>query len=151
MQAMSHKFARDARGGAGIEFALIGPALVLLMIAVTDFGLGFWRRMQAQTAAQRGAIYATVNGYAPAGISSAITASRGSIAATPAPSSFCACPTSSGLTTISCGSSCTIGTVTASAGRYVSASAQTSYSTIFRYPGLTSRMTFSATQVVRIQ
>jgi Flp pilus assembly protein TadG len=151
MKALSISFARNARGGAGIEFAIIGPALVILLIGVTDFGLGFYRRMQAQTAAQRGAMYATVNGYVSASISSTITSSRGSISATPAPSSFCACPSISGLTPVTCGSTCTIGAVTASAGKYVSASAQTTYSTIFRYPGLTSPMTFSATQVVRIQ
>jgi Flp pilus assembly protein TadG len=151
MKALAKSFVRNTRGGAGLEFAVIGPAIVVLLIGVTDLGLGFYRRMQAQTAAQRGAMYATVNGYVAASISSTITSTRGSIAATPAPSSYCACPTSSGLTTVTCGSTCTIGTATVNAGRYVSASAQTTYSTIFRYPGLTSPMTFSATQVVRIQ
>lgn len=151
MKALAISFTRHARGGAGVEFALIGPAIVILLIGVTDFGLGFYRRMQAQTAAQRGAIYATVNGYVPSGISSTITSTRGSISATPAPSSYCACPTASGLSVVACGSTCTIGAATVNAGKYVSASAQTTYSTIFRYPGLTSPITFSATQVVRIQ
>lgn len=151
MRARFKSFARDTLGGAAIEFAIIGPVIVILLIGVTDFGLGFYTRMQAQTAAQRGAMFATVNGYVPASISSTITSSRGSIVATPAPTSFCACPTSSGLTTATCGTNCTIGTTTAAAGTYVSASAQTTYTTIFRYPGLTSPMTFSATQIVRIQ
>lgn len=147
------QFRRDARGGAGIEFAVIGPAIVILLIAVTDFGLGFYRRMQVQTAAQRGAISATVNpaGFVAADVSNTITASRGSIVAAPAPTQFCGCPSSSGVTTATCGTNCTVGTATVPAGKYVSASAQTTYSTIFRYPGLTSPMTFSATQVVRIQ
>ncbi len=149
MKALAKSFARNTRGGAGMEFAIIGPAIVVLLIGVTDFGLGFYRRMQAQTAAQRGAMYATINNYDSAGISSTITSSRGSIVATPAPSTFWACPTSSGLTTSTQGATCTGTTVTA--GQYVSASAQTTYTTIFRYPGLTSPMTFSATQVVRIQ
>ena len=144
-------FVRNTRGAAAIEFAVMGPAIVILLIAVTDFGLGFYRRMQAQTAAQRGAIYATINGYNATDIASAITSSRGSIAASPAPTSYCGCPTSTGVTTAVCGATCTVGGSTTPAGKYVSSSAQTSYSTIFRYPGLTSPMTFSATQVVRIQ
>jgi Flp pilus assembly protein TadG len=150
MKALAKSFARNTRGGAGMEFAIIGPAIVILLIGVTDFGLGFYRRMQAQTAAQRGAMYATVNGFDPAAsISSTITSTRGSISATPAPSTFWACPTASGLTTSTEGATCPGTTV--KAGKYVSASAQTTYTTIFRYPGLTSPMTFSATQVVRIQ
>ena len=144
-------FSRNTRGGAAIEFAVIGPAIILL-IAVTDFGLGFYRRMQTQTAAQRGAIYATTaSGFNVAEVSGVITATRGSITATPAPYTFCGCPTSSGVSAIACASSCTIGGTSVKAGAYVSASAQTVYTTIFRYPGLTSPMTFSATQVVRIQ
>jgi Flp pilus assembly protein TadG len=149
MKALAQSFARNTRGGAGIEFAVIGPAIVILLIGVTDFGLGFYRRMQAQTAAQRGAMYATVNNYDSVGISSTITSTRGSVVATPAPSAFWACPTTTGLTASTQGAICPGSTV--QAGQYVSASAQTTYTTIFRYPGLTSPMTFSATQVVRIQ
>ena len=149
MKALAKSFARNTRGGAGIEFAVIGPAIVVLLIGVTDFGLGFYRRMQAQTAAQRGAMYATVNSFNSAGISSTITSTRGSIVATPAPTAFWACPGTTGLTASTQGTTCPGTTVTA--GQYVSASAQTTYTTIFRYPGLTSPMTFSATQVVRIQ
>jgi Flp pilus assembly pilin Flp len=146
-EAMRRKwrsFGRHASGGAAIEFALIGPAVVILLIGVTDFGLGFYRRMQVQSAAQRGAIYATVNGPDINGITTAITSSPGSILVPrPGPITFDACATSSGLT-----STCPTGVTP---GTYVSAPAVTSYRLIFRYPGLTSPMTFSATQVVRVR
>lgn len=151
MMKRSHDFLRDARGGAALEFAMIGPVIALLLIAATDFGLGFWRRMQVQSAAQRGAIYATINGYYASGITSAITSSGASIAATPAPTSYCGCPSSVGLTVVACGATCVVSGAIVDSGKYVSASSQSTYSTIFRYPGLTSPMTFSATQVVRIQ
>lgn len=152
MRLSFKSFCRNARGGVAIEFAVIGPAIVILLIAATDFGLGFYRRMQTQSAAQRGAIHATTaNGFIASEVSTVITGARGSISAIPAPYTFCGCPTSSGVASISCGSTCIIGTTNVKAGTYVNASAQTTYATIFRYPGLTSPMTFSATQVVRIQ
>lgn len=151
MRDRLRSFTGDDNGGIALEFAIIAPVLVLLLIALTDFGLGFYRRMQAQSAAQRGAIFATVRGFDANAISNTITSTRGSIRATPAPAQFCGCPTSSGVVTATCASSCTFGGTTAPAGTYVSASAQTTYATLFKYPGLASPMTFSATQVVRIR
>ncbi|TMJ54449.1 MAG: pilus assembly protein, partial [Alphaproteobacteria bacterium] len=58
--------ARDIRGVAAIEFAIVAPMLVLAMVCTADLGLGIYRKMQVQNAAQAGAEYAIVHGYVSA-------------------------------------------------------------------------------------
>jgi hypothetical protein len=146
---------RDQRGVAAIEFGIVSAALLILFIAVVDLGIGFYRKMQVQSAAQRAAIYASIRGFNAAGISGVITASRGAPLASPVPRQFCACPTSAGLTELSCTSTCSvsIGGVasTFKPGLYVGASARSTYTPILRYPTLSSPLTFESTQVVRIR
>lgn len=149
MNTALRSFPRDARGAIAIEFAIIAPVLLMMLVVVADFGLGFYRRMETQTAAQRGAMYATTKaGFSQTAVANVITSSRGSITANPAPRQFCGCPTTAGVTESTCGSACAAGGTT---GSYVQASAQSTYTPILRYPGLPSSLTFSASQVVRVQ
>ena len=138
-------------GLSGIEFALIAPVLILAFIATADFGLAIYAKMEVENAAQAGTEYASLSStYDSSKISSAVTSATNlSVSATPAPSRFCGCPSSSGgVTTATCGTNCASG---AYAGTYVSASAQATYSTIISYPGIPSTYTFSSTSTVRIQ
>lgn len=48
----------DDRGAVAVEFALITPVLMLLLVAFIDFGLAFREKMQAETAARAGLQYA---------------------------------------------------------------------------------------------
>ena len=137
------------KGTVAIEFAIIGPALVLMMACTIDLGMGISRKMQVQNSAQAGAEYAIAHGFT-ASIANAVTSatSFSGITASPAPSEFCGCPSSSGVTNVTCNSTCSSGAV---AGTYVTASAQATYNTILSYPLIPNSFVFTAQSTVRIQ
>src|SRR5437867_11818042 len=120
-------------GAAAVEFAILSSLLVLMMVAVMDLGMGLYRGIQVRNAAQAGAAYAMAKGYNASSITSAVlnATSFSQVSASPAPTQFCGCPTTAGITTVTCGSTCVGGS---SAGTYVRASATGSYTTLMRYP-----------------
>ncbi len=137
-------------GAAAIEFGLIASFLSLLLIAVTDLGMGFWQKTQVGNAARAGAQYAIAKGWNQSAITTAVTSATGlsTIQASPTPTQSCGCPNvSSGITAATCGTSCTGG---GTAGTYVTVSAQASYSTLFTYPGFSNPRNSTASVVVRI-
>ena len=75
---------------AAIEFALLSPLLVLLLIGLVEVGFASYEAMQAQNAAEAGALYAARHGWDSAGIQAAVVNATGSsdVTATPAPQSF---------------------------------------------------------------
>ena len=90
---------RQDRGSATVEMAIVCPIFIFLIAGVIDFGLMLYQRTVVGTAADAGTIYAMVNGYNSANITSAVqnsnTLTHGfatAIQATPAPSTFCGCP-----------------------------------------------------------
>ena len=126
-------------------------AALLQMVSTTDVAVNLdtAERLLAQ-AAQAGAEYAVIKGWNSAAISGAVTGATGltGLAANPAPVQSCGCPTGTAITAATCNSTCAAG---GTAGTYVTVSAQSSYSTLIAYPGVTSPMTLSATSVVRIK
>ena len=155
LRRAARRFAADrgdgASGIAAIEFAIVAPTLVLLFICTADLSLGIYRKMQVQSAAQSGAAYAMLYGFAPSSISSAVANATGlsAVNASPTPAEFCGCPSaSSGVTSISCTSTCPNG---ANPGTYVTVSAQTTYQTILPYPMVPNSFTFNAQSTVRLQ
>jgi Flp pilus assembly protein TadG len=142
--------ADDCRGVAAIEFALVGPMLVVMMVCTVDLGSGIFRKMQVQNAAQAGAIYAALHGFTASSISTAVTSatSFSGISASPAPSQYCGCASNTGITTIDCTSTCTGGSTP---GTYVTVSAQGVYATILPYPLLPESFTLTAQSTMRIQ
>jgi Flp pilus assembly protein TadG len=153
-KAQHHKYRktlpRADEGIAAVEFAFVAPVLVILIVCTADLGLGLYRKMQVQNAAQAGAQYAAVHGFDSSSISAAVTGatSFSAISASPTPSQFCGCPSSTGVTSTSCSSTCSGG---ASPGTYVTVSATGSYTTLISYPGIPSTFTFTAQPTVRIQ
>jgi Flp pilus assembly protein TadG len=140
----------DCQGVAAIEFAIVGPMLVVMMICTVDLGTGIFRRMQVQNAAQAGAIYAALHGFTASSISTAVTSATNfsGISASPAPATFCGCASGNAISTISCSSTCTGG---GSPGTYVTVSAQATYTPILSYPYLPDSFTFNSQSTVRIQ
>ena|SRR5579862_6074309 len=139
------------RGVALVEFALVLPFLILLLVLVIDFGFAGYRLMQVQAAAEAGAQYAfrNPNPWNAAAIANEVAAATGisGIAATPAPSQVCGCTDANSFrnagppTSGSCSSatpSCTSGF-----GIYASVSAQLSYHTMLPYPRLPNPLTLS--------
>src|SRR5207248_8021169 len=71
---VSRSFAKhDVGASAAIEFAVVAPLLIVLMIASVDLGMGFYRKMQVQSAAQAGAVYAMLHGFSSSSVTSAVT------------------------------------------------------------------------------
>ena len=46
---------KSARGAAVIEFALLAPVLLLMVVGAIDFGTFIYQKMQLQSAARAGA------------------------------------------------------------------------------------------------
>jgi len=142
--------ADDCRGVAAIEFAIVGPMLVVMMVCTIDLGTGIFRKMQVQNAAQAGAIYAALHGFTASSISTAVTSATNlsGISASPAPTTYCGCASSNTISSVSCSSTCSGGS---SPGTYVTVSAQAVYTPILSYPLLPESFTFTAQSTMRIQ
>jgi len=140
----------DRRGVAAIEFGIMIPLLSLMVVSVTDIGLALFRKMQVENAAQAGAQYAIVRGFDTTGVSNAVMAATNStaITASPNPIQFCGCPTSAGVSTVSCGAVCPSG---AQAGTYAMVSAQGTYYTLINYQIVATSYTYNAQSTARLQ
>jgi Flp pilus assembly protein TadG len=143
------------RGVAAIEFAATATALVVMMIGTADFGMGFYRKMQVQNAAQAGARYAMMHQFDSSSISSIGQAVTSATAFTgtvpyPAPLQFDGCPSNTGVTNPDINSKCPDGST---AGTYVTVSAQNVYHTVLPFPllGIPDSFTFTAQSTVRIK
>lgn len=140
---------RNEVGTAAIEFGLMAPFLVLLAVATVEIGSGVYQGMQAQNAAEAGAVYASKYGFDAAGITSTVVnaTEAAGLAATPAPLLFCGCPLASGVATLSCTSNCSDGSAP---GQYLRISAQITHNPLISFAGLVTPVTITGEAVVRI-
>jgi len=141
---------RSREGVSSVEFALAAPLLAGLLALLVDFGIGFYDKMQVDDAAQAGAQYAVVHGWDSTAIQNAVTNATplSGISASPAPTQTCGCPNGTGVTTASCGATCTNGQT---AGTYVTVSSQATYTPMLSYPIFGSTITLTGQSVARIQ
>jgi Flp pilus assembly protein TadG len=145
-------------GVAAIELAVVSPLMVTGVMGAGELGISIFRQTQVSFAAQAGADWALAHGFIATGtqsISSAITNAttyEPAITATPAPSQFCGCPTTAGVTnaggTPPCSAKCTGGIT---AGTYVTASSQALLTPIIPNPWQTDTVTLAASATVRIK
>jgi Flp pilus assembly protein TadG len=144
------RFRCDVHGVAAIELAIIAPTLVLALVCTADLGLGIYRNMQVQNAAQAGAEYAVTHGFVADSILSAVqnATALSDISASPVPNQFCGCASATGVASAACGSTCSGGSA---AGTYVTVSTVATYKTLLPYPLLPSSFTLTAQSTVRIQ
>ena len=140
----------DAAGVASIEFAIMVPALVVMTVCTVDLGMGIFRNMQVQNAAQAGAQYAMVHPFDANQIASVVSSATGlqGISASPAPVQYCGCATSAGVSSVACGSTCPSGAIY---GNYVQVSTQGTYTTVLPYPMIANSFTLTARANVRVQ
>ena len=140
---------RARSGNAAIELAFLAPMLMLLAVGTADYGLGIYRQMEVQNAAQAGAEYARKHGFSTTGIAAAVTAATPySVSASPTPVQSCGCPSGTTISSATCGTTCAGGQT---AGVYVTVDAQATYNTIIPYPGIANSYTLTAASTVRIQ
>jgi Flp pilus assembly protein TadG len=171
--------ARDTDGAALIEITLFMPILVVMAVAIMNFGFYFLYQTQVENAAQAGAQWAITNAwqknaYTPSSVSSAganannlslpsvfaaisvpITCSTGSTCCI---RRFCSCPSSSGVnssTTTATAPSCANGPVCSdgsSPGAYVQACAQGTFRPFANYGSFfPSSYSLTSTATVRVQ
>lgn len=140
----------DVAGVAAIEFAVMIPCLIVMTVGTVDVGMGIYRNMQVQNAAQAGAQYAMTNSFDPTRIASIVSGATGmqGISASPAPVQFCGCATSTGVVSVSCGSTCSGGAIY---GTYVRVSSLGTYATLLPYPMFASSFTLTGQSTVRVQ
>jgi Flp pilus assembly protein TadG len=153
-RALLRRLACECSGAAMAEFALVAPVLAAMLLGMIDFSLWTMSRMSVERAARAGAEYAVAKGFDSTQIASAITSATSTrsaymstISATPAPTEWCGCPSSSGVTVATCGSTCSSGLT---AGTYVTAHASSNYTFFFSWPGVANPATLSASTSVRI-
>jgi Flp pilus assembly protein TadG len=144
---------RAERGTSAVEFALAAPLLMALLAPVADLGMAFSQQIQVQQSAQAGAQYASShpwNSHSVTDIANAVTSASalGGIAASPAPSQACGCPTGDAVNWVACNSTCPDGTT---AGYFVVVNAKLAYKPTMPYSLLGNAVTLTAQSTVRIQ
>ncbi len=128
-----------AEGGLGaIEFALVAPFLLTMLLGVLDFGMAFWEQMEIANAADAGAQWAMTNGYNQTTIVSvAQSATNLSLpSGNVSPQNVCGCASGTTVTmsgTPPCSGTCPDGSTPQP---YVVVDTRICYSTLFTWPGL---------------
>ncbi|HEY3146831.1 MAG TPA: TadE/TadG family type IV pilus assembly protein, partial [Dongiaceae bacterium] len=56
-------FLAARRGSVAIEFSVAAPVMLVIFVPLIDLGMGIYRQMQVQDAAQAGAQYAMFHGW----------------------------------------------------------------------------------------
>lgn len=99
---------RDRRGVSAIEFALVAPVFVLLMVGVIEAGLAIRTGFQVRQAAAAGAAYASKYKYDATGVTAAAQNATLSSGLMTTVVKTCGCPISTGFSNI-CTGTCTDG------------------------------------------
>jgi Flp pilus assembly protein TadG len=158
-RALFRAFFADAeRGNAGvaaIEFAVIAMILALMAVGTLDLGLGFYRKMQVQNAAQAGAQYAMLHAFDGSSVAAIETAAMNATTLTmltfpQPPTRFSGCAVPIGIATPDLNYLCPDGT---SAATYVTVVVQSIYNPVLGFPalGIPDSFVFNASATVRIQ
>ena len=146
------RFLKDESGFAAAEFGAVGAILTICTIGVVDVGTLVRTSMRAKYAVAAGASYAFRNGFDASAISTAVlsASNAGSISVSPGPSQFYGCATSSGISTVSDGSTACAGS-TLMPGLYVKVQASAPFTPIFNSSLFNYPSAVNVTSVVRIK
>ena len=165
----ARRWMAEIRGSAAVEFALVTPVLIGLLVPVIDFGTYIYDKMQLQLAVQAGAEYAARNGWDPTAIPNAIVAAVPSLHLTTANNvrpqpfdtahvEFCGCASGTTITPAQCidpntnqRNTCPNSNPPVLVGIYMNLGVQMQYSSLITYPGISNPQTVSANAVFRFQ
>jgi Flp pilus assembly protein TadG len=140
------------RGNAVLEFALIFPMLLFMLVGTMDFARVFFSGIAMENAARAGVQYGAlspgkagdINGIVAAALADA--AGQGLDGVTASARTFCSC-VGSGSTV-----SCSIGTCNGQTPNgYIEATAQYTFNSVLRYPGFPANIVVSRTAKMRVQ
>jgi Flp pilus assembly protein TadG len=141
---------RATSGTAAIEFAIAAPMLSILVFGAAELGYSAYQAMEVQDAVEAGALYVSKHGWDSSGIATAVLNATDitGLTASPAPAQFCGCPSTTGVATATCASTCTGGNP---AGQYVQINATLTRKSLIPNSGLPLPTAFSAQSIVRIK
>jgi Flp pilus assembly protein TadG len=143
---------RSQSGQSLVELALLTPILLLLVIGTVDMGRYAYISIQVGNAARAGAAYGAQSPItAIPGNSGISTAAKNDAENIPGlaitSTNVCECDTGGTITSIACTSSCTTGQHEVTS---VVVTASGSFSSLFNWPGIPSKLTISSTAKMRI-
>lgn len=142
MTWLLRRWLADRRGASAVEFALIAPVFVGMMVGVVEAGGALRTGLQARQAAAAGAAYASKHTFDATAIAAASTAATAKTGLTTSAAQYCGCPMSSGFST-TCTGVCADGYAPRS---YVVVTASLPRPRVFRTSfGLPSRMIATST------
>ncbi len=134
------------RGGVAVEFALLMPLMLVLFLALYDFGMAAYENMSLTNAARVAGQYGVMNPLDSAGITAVATQSQTTWNAPPAVSSsiFCQCPDG---TSVDCSGACAAGPT----NHFLRVLVQEPYQLLIPYPGLSGSMNLAGEAVFRLR
>lgn len=119
-------------GIAGIEFGLLAPILLTIVVGIVDFGMAAYVKREAQAAAQAGVQFALIEGWEPTAIEAVVAASSTLDAPAIWVEKVFACAGATGLVFVSEGAGCAGGP----AGTYVRVTVQADFTPMLPLEGL---------------
>ena len=142
--------AGSSAGTAAIEFGIIAPVMLIMLIGLVELGFAVKEAMQVQDAAEAGALYAGKHGWNAPAIAAAVVNATGAVGltATPAPVLFCGCPSEAGLAPVACTATCVGG---GSPEHFARVSASMAHTPILTGLGLPIPAVLTGHAVVRVE
>jgi Flp pilus assembly protein TadG len=127
----------SSRDGVGaIEFGFIAPLLLVMLLGILDFGMGYWQKMQIANAANAGAQWAMANTYNTTSIKTVAQSATNLSGIAVAPSNPCGCATESGVVLSGEATTCSTCPDGSPGRKYIVVNTQICYATMFTWPGL---------------
>ena len=142
----THRVSRGRAGNVAVEFALIAPVAMLMLVGVTDYGTAVYDRMQLSSAVRAGIQYAMHHSANPATIEqvvmSALAIDHSAVIVTAG--QVCECPSGAAA---ECDETCPDG----ARRTFIRINAVQQHDALFDYPGISNPTTLQAQAFVRIQ
>jgi Flp pilus assembly protein TadG len=134
------------RGTVALEFALLLPVLVLLLVGVTDYGMAVYLRTSLESAARVALQYAIRNPADTTGITNAAVqaAKLDTAGITVVPSQLCGCPETPTVT-----AACPVTCAGSKDRGFSSVTVTATFTPILPYPGIPSTIPMSGTAIMR--
>jgi Flp pilus assembly protein TadG len=139
-----------AAGQSAVEFAIIAPVLLVLLVVASDFARLFFMSIDLNNVARAGAQYGSqtvITAADLAGMRTAATTAGASITGLAVASSQCTCTASSTIPACAASYNCS----TNPKATYVDVSATATFKTITNYPGIPSSIPLTATAIMVVQ
>lgn len=149
----SRALPQGPRGQSAVEFAMIASIVLIVLLAVADFGRMFYVSIALNNAARAGAQYGSqslITAADSSGMAAAVDNDATNISNLSTPStSLCGCASSlPANVTNTCPSSYCTNNPDAI---YVTVTASAPFNTITKYPGIPSSTTLSGTAIMQVQ